>query len=138
MGLSIGNRGDKFSITFPLLGSAVDTFVWAAPTACKLVQIQEQHSADANSTQTLNIRKITANSVAPGAAAGSTCIELLATALGLSAAATPAAAANTLVTASLSTVSGARDIAAGNRIAFDFSAAITSYVGAVTMTFQAS
>jgi len=126
--------GARISIAVPLRAADVDSFVWVAPVACTLVSVTEVHSVISTGAATLGIRKITANSQAPGASAGANVVELLATAIDLN-----GVAANTLTTASLSAVAGVLTIAAGNRIAFDFSAAVTGLAGCVvTLNFTAA
>jgi len=131
---NLGNRGDKFSIAVPMNSLNVDAFVWTAPAACKLLRVTEVHAV-ASTSGTLGLRKITADSQAPGAAAGASVVELLtsATAINL------ASAANTVVTAPLSAVAGALQIPDGARIGFDIAGTMTNLAGGVvTLTFQAS
>jgi hypothetical protein len=134
MGLSIGNRGDKFTVPVPINALTVDSFVWVAPVACKLLSVTEVHAV-ASTSGTLGIRKITADSQLPGATAGASVVELLTSATAINLAST----ASTVVTAPLSTVSGALNVPSGARIGFDIAGTMTNLAGGVvTMTFQAS
>lgn len=111
-------------ITPPQKGNA-----FVAHRALKVISIKEIHSATAAGV-TIALRKITDTS-APDAAAGATVKELLSSSLAAD------STADTTVTASLSATPADYTFAAGDRLCWSASAALTSYQGAIIVNFQA-
>lgn len=120
--------GSIFVVTSHLLAASVDRHVFVASQPCELIAVQEIHSVAGGSSAAVRPRKITANSVAPGASAGDTCIELTG-AFDLT------AGANTLATGTLVSTAAAT-FEAGDRLAEDFSGTLTNLVGQVVYTFK--
>ena len=119
--------GTIFVVTSQLLAASVDRHVFVASQRCQLIAVEEVHSVAGGSSAAVRPRKITADSVAPGASAGATCIELTG-AFDLT------ATANTRASGTL--VSGATIFEAGERLAEDFSGTLTNLVGCLTYTFK--
>jgi len=119
--------GTIFVVTSPLLASSVDRHVFVASQPCELIAVQEIHSVAGGSGAAVRPRKITADSVAPGATAGATCIELTG-AFDLT------GATNTRVSGTL--VAGAVVFEAGDRLSEDFAGTLTNLVGHISYTFR--
>lgn len=103
--------------------SSVDKIAYIAPCACKLVRAQEAHSVVGGAGAQVDVKKCT-GTTAP--ASGTT---MLASVFDLT------AAINTTVDKTLSSTTADLTLAAGDRVAFDFSGTLTGLVGAVTLTF---
>lgn len=108
---------------------ATAAFVYIAPRACKVVSIKEVHSASATGV-TIALRKIT-DASAPSATAGATVVEQLQSAFAAD------STANTVVSGTLSATASDITFAAGDKLAYKASAALTSYLGAIVVEFQA-
>lgn len=122
----IGSLGNYISIAVPVLASDVDKFVWIAPFAVNFISATCVYSAAVGTAATLAIRKITANAQAPGAAAGASVVELISGTFDL----------NTTVNTVQTKLANVVPVASGNRIAFDFSAALGTLAGCVvTLNF---
>lgn len=130
--ITIASKKALVTWTVPGISSivtpATSGTAWIAPKACKVVSLKEAHSAGATGV-TLNLRKITDTS-APNAAAGATVKELLASALAAD------SANNTVVSGTLSATAADYTFAAGDRMCWNASGTLTSYVGNVTVEFQ--
>lgn len=121
----------RFSITRELLAASVDNFLWVADRAVTLVKASVITTVAGGAGSTLDIRKVTAAGVAlAGAAAGATVVEMLATAIALD-----ATAATTTFVGSLSAVAGALNMAIGDKLAINYTNAITGLVGVLTCDF---
>ncbi len=104
--------------------NSVDDWVFIADRAYTVVSIKEVHSVAGNdaSAVTLDVRKVT-DASAPGASAGSTVKELLASALNLK------STANTVVTGTLTSTTADLDLAAGDKIGLNFIGTLTTLAG---------
>lgn len=110
-------------ITRDVLAASVDQDIFVAPFACKLVRAQEAHSVVGGASAAVDIKKCTGTTV-PGS--GTT---MLASTFDLT------ATINTVVDKSLSATAADLTLAAGDRVAMDFSGTLTGLVGSVTLTF---
>lgn len=115
-------------------GAARGDFIFTADRAYTVLSIKVNYQVVSSGAAYMSLRKITADGVLANAAAGATCIELQ------SAPTTDfdlTATAATTRTGTLSAVSGAITLAAGNKIGLLLSAATTGLVGCnVTITLQ--
>lgn len=110
-------------VTETILAASVDENVFVAPFACKLVRAQEAHSVVGGASAAVDVKKCT-GTTAP--ASGTT---MLASTFDLT------ATINTVVDKSLSATAANLLLAAGDRVALDFSGTLTGLVGSVTLTF---
>ncbi len=113
------------SYTNLVAASPTSNYLWVAPWACQIVGVHF-NCLTAASAGVLSVEKITADSVAPAAANGTTIVLLTAATATLS-----GFAANTRQTLALSAVSGAVTLAAGDQLAYFLSTAATSLVGGI-------
>jgi hypothetical protein len=120
----------KQTVTFYLFGTMVDTHIWIAPRAGKIVSIKEIHSVVGGAACAIRPRKITDTS-APGAAAGATVKEIT------TAAFDGTATINTTQTGTLSATASDYTFAAGDKIALDVSGTMTGLVGILVFEWQA-
>lgn len=120
---------DTFSVTTDLMAASVDKWVWVAPQACILTSISEVHSVVGGSSAAVRFRKITDTS-APGASASGTVKELAAS-IDLT------ATINTVVNPTLTATAADITLAAGDKVAADFSGTLTGLVGHATLNFKA-
>jgi hypothetical protein len=120
-----------YPITVPLLAASVDTWVYIAPRAVQVTSIREIHSVVGSTSAAVKFRKITAATVAaPGAAVAAGITELATAGFDLT------AAVNTNQTATLTSTTADLQLAAGDRIAADFSGTLTGLVGNVTINVK--
>lgn len=120
---------DRIVVTATLLAASVDTDVFIADRAYKVIGVRESHSVVGGASAAVRPRKITDTS-APGAAAGATVKELTTAAVDLT------AAVNTVVTPTLSATAADLTLAAGNRISLDFSGTLTGLVGFIEIILE--
>jgi hypothetical protein len=116
-------------VTRAINANSVDEHVYVAPFACRVVSIREIHSVAGGSAAAVRTRKITDTS-APGASAGATVKELSA-AFDLTVTANTTQVATLTGTATPITNSDYY-LAAGDKLALDFSGTLTNLVGMVT------
>ena len=109
-------------VTLQTTASGVDSPGFTAPFACKVIRAQEVHSTISGAGATLDIKKCT-GTTAP--ASGNT---VLASVFALD------STINTVVDKTLSSTAADLLLAAGDRLAFDFSGTLTGLVGAITIT----
>ena len=128
-GTQYRHLSDRLILTVPLTASAVDVDVFQADRAYKVVAIRESHSVVGGAAAAVRPRKITDTS-APGAAAGANVKELTTANVDLT------AAINTVVSPALSATASDLVLAAGNRIALDFSGTLTGLVGNLTIVLE--
>lgn len=112
-----------FTEVIDVVAASVDKIAFIAPFACKLIRAQEAHSVVGGASAAVDVKKCT-GTTAP--ASGTT---MLASAFDLT------AAINTTVDKTLSSTTADLTLAAGDRVAFDFSGTLTGLVGSVTLTF---
>jgi hypothetical protein len=131
-GLTVGGVkvGTTKSITVELLAASVDQWVFIADRAYEVTGISEIHSVVGGASAAVKFRKITDTS-APGAAAGATVKELATAGFDLT------AVINTTQNATLSATASDYQLAAGNKIAADFSGTLTGLVGHATIHLKA-
>lgn len=110
-------------VVVPTVAASVDNNVFIAPFACKLVRAQGVQSVVGGASAACDIKKCT-GTTAP--ASGTT---MLASAFD------GTSTINTVVDKSLSATAANLTLAAGDRVAADFSGTLTGWVGAVTLTF---
>jgi hypothetical protein len=120
---------DRVFLTVPIAAASVDTWAFIADRAYTVNSIKEVHTVAGSdgSAVTLDVRKITADATAPGAAAGATVKELLTTAFDLK------STANTPVTGTLTATAADLNLAAGDRIGFNFAGTLTSLAGGLVL-----
>lgn len=120
--------GTVFAVSSPNLATAVDRFVFVAGQRCQLISVEELHSVVGGASAAVRPRRIAAAAVkAPGAAADADIVELTA-ALDLT------AAINTRVTPAI--VAAAATFEPGDKLAEEFSGALTGLVGCLTYWFR--
>jgi hypothetical protein len=119
---------DRVVVRHVIAAASVDDWLFVADRAYTVVSIKEVHSVAGNDggAVTLDLRKVTAVA-APGAAAGATVKELLATALDLK------STANTTVTGTLSATAADLSLAAGDKIGANFVGTLTTLAGGVVV-----
>lgn len=119
---------DRVVIRHTANAASVDDWVFVADRAYTVVSIKEVHSVAGGDggAVTADVRKVTAVA-APGAAAGSTVKELLATAFDLK------STANTTVTGTLTATAADLDLAAGDKIGINFVGTLTALAGGVVI-----
>jgi hypothetical protein len=115
-----------FAVTSELLAASVDKWAFVATRPCKLVGIREIHSVVGGASAAVRPRKITDTS-APGASAGATVKELTQAAFDCT------LTINTTQTGTLSATVADLQLAAGDKIALDFSGTLTGLVGMVSI-----
>lgn len=122
--LRMSTSVDRVFISVPIAAASVDTWAFVADRPYTVIAVKETHSVAGSDggTVTLDVRKITDVS-APGASAGSTVKELLSAALNLK------STANTPVTGTLSATAEDLDLAAGDKIGFNFAGTLTALAG---------
>lgn len=112
-------------ISTEMFATDVDKWIWVAPYPCQVTAVKEFHSVagtDAGAV-TVGVRKVTANAVAPGAAAGANVKEFLTADLNLK------ATANTVVSGTLSSTVTDLQLAKGDRIGVNYTGVLTALVG---------
>lgn len=112
-------------VTIPINASSVDTNVWIAPTAHQIVSISEVHSVVGGASAAVDVKKCT-GTTAPASGTtvfASSTIDLTAT-------------INTNQTPTLTATVATLKLAAGDRIAFDFSGTLTGLVGVVVIQLK--
>lgn len=119
---------ESFSFRVPLLAASVDIDVFVANRACKVTAFRTSHSVVGGAAAAVRPRKIT-DTTAPGAAASATCIELTAS-IGLE------TAINTTRNIAITATAAEATLAAGERLALDFSGTLTGLVGQLTIEIQ--
>lgn len=122
------NRTYSYKVTAELLAASVDKFIHVAdrPFTIKSIKMISSVAGNDAGAVSLDVRKITAAGTAlPGDAAGATVIEFLSAAIDLK------SVAGTTVAGALSAVAGALNVAAGDKIALNFTGVLTSLVGLV-------
>lgn len=125
---SVDRNSNNFYVTSELLAASVDKTVFVATRHCLLRNIREVHSVIGGSGATVRPRKIT-DTAAPGAAAGSTVIELSA-AIGLE------TTINTVDSEAITASSSGRRFKPGDRLALDFAGTLTGLVGFIEFEFE--
>jgi len=125
---SVSRNLDNFFVTSDLLAASVDKTVFIATRHCILRNVREVHSVIGGSSAAVRLRKITDTS-APGAAAGSTVIELTAS-IGLE------TTINTVVSPAITATLAQRRFKPGDRIALDFSGTLTGLVGFIQLELE--
>lgn len=118
-------------VTSELLAASVDKHIFTAPFACRVLSIREIHSVVGGASAAVRLRKITDTS-APGAAAGATVKELTTAAFDLTATINTTQV-GTLVAAANPVRNSDFWLAAGDKLALDFSGTLTGLVGLVTI-----
>lgn len=113
-----------FQVSIPVDATSVDTNVFIAPVACKLVRAQEAHSVVGGASAAVDVKKCT------GTTAPASGTSMLASAFDL----TSGVAINTVTDKTLAAPATVT-LAAGDRVALDFSGTLTGLVGSVTLTF---
>jgi hypothetical protein len=121
-------RENFFVVTTFLEAASVDKFIWIAPRKCKLIGIREVHPVAGGAAAAVRPRKVTANAVAPGAAAGATCLEL-------SASIDLTTTANTTQDPAVTTTGSRHYFVKGDRLGLDFSGTLTGLVGLIEFHF---
>ena len=108
-------------------------FIFVAPVACRVEHVDVDYDVAASVATTLSLRKIRADAVAPGAAAGPNVVELLVAPQSMQ------ATARTRKRPALSAVAGARDLRVGDKLAILATGAGTALAGTViTLTLRKS
>lgn len=120
----------KQTVAFYLFGTMVDTHIWIAPRAGKIVSIKEIHSVVGGAACAVRPRKITDTS-APGAVASGTVKEIT------TAAFDGTAVINTTQTGTLSATASDYTFAAGDKISLDVSGTMAGLVGILVFEWQA-
>jgi hypothetical protein len=123
--------GSDIILTVLIDANSVDRQIFVAPYACRVVSVREIHSVVGGAAAAVRPRKIT-DTAAPGAAAGATVKELTTAGIDLT------ATINTTQVATLTTIAANLPdsdiyLAAGDKIALDFSGTLTGLVGVVTL-----
>lgn len=118
-------------ITRHINASSVDEHIFVAPFACRVVSVREIHSVVGGASAAVRPRKITDTS-APGAAASTTVKEITTAAFDLTATINTTQQA-TLVSQASPVTSSDFYLAAGDRLALDFSGTLTNLVGIVVV-----
>ena len=117
-------------ITSELLAASVAKWIFIADRAYQVTAVREVHSVVGGASAAVRPRKITDTS-APGAAAGATVKELTTAAIDLT------ATINTVVSPALSATVADLQLAAGDRIALNFSGTLTGLVGLIEIVLKA-
>jgi hypothetical protein len=120
-------------LTVPVVATSVDTFIFhAIGHAIEVVGIDYLSTVAGSDggAVTADVRKITDDTSAPGAAAGAAVVELLQSALSLKTTAN-AVAAGTLVT-----TAGVTTVAAGQKLAVNFTGTMTAAVGTLVVAYR--
>ncbi len=117
-------------ITSELLAASVAKWIFIADRAYQVTAVREVHSVAGGASAAVRPRKITDTS-APGAAAGATVKELTTAAIDLT------ATINTVVSPALSATVADLQLAAGDRIALNFSGTLTGLVGLIEIVLKA-
>lgn len=113
-------------VSTELVATSATTFFWVAPYPCQVTAVKEVHSTASSlvGASTVQPRKITADGIAPNAAAGASVKELTAAAIDLK------ASTNTVRSAALSATVTDVQLAKGDRLAYNVvGGAPTSLVG---------
>jgi hypothetical protein len=123
--------GGDINLNVLIDANSVDRHIFVAPYACRLVSVREIHSVVGGAAAAVRPRKITDTS-APGAAASATVKELTTAAIDLTATINVTQVAT--LTAIAATVTNS-DIylAAGDKLALDFSGTLTGLIGNLTL-----
>lgn len=113
-------------LSFRIDANSVDGHVFIADRAYVVVSAKEIHSTAGGSSAAVQVRKCTGTTApASGTAIAQATFDLTAT-------------VNTTQTATLSATAADYTLAAGDKLAFDFSGTLTSLVGAVTIVLRAA
>jgi hypothetical protein len=130
--LTVGGKiiAQTYTVPFYEFGTEVDTHMWIAPRAGKVVSIKEIHSVVGGAACAVRPRKITDTS-APGAVASATVKEITTAAFDCT------AAINTTQTLSLSATASDYTFAANDKISLDMSGTQTGLVGIIVLEWQA-
>lgn len=118
-------------VTSELLASSVDKHIFIAPFACRVISAREIHSVVGGASAAVRLRKITDTS-APGAAASATVKELTTATFDLTATINTTQV-GTLVAAAAKVINSDFVLAAGDKLALDFSGTLTGLVGLVSI-----
>lgn len=132
-GLTVGGfiAATHTPINIELLATSVDNWVYIAPRAVQVTSLREIHSVVGGGSAAVKFRKITAATVAaPGAAVAAGITELATAAFDLT------AAVNVSQTATLTSTTADLQLAAGDKIAADFSGTLTGLVGRATINVR--
>lgn len=112
-------------VTFVINAASVDAWVYLADAAYRVTKIECDYSVAGGSGAAATLRKVTADEVAPGAAAGATVIELQTAAFDLT------ATANTTQTATLSETPADLLLAAGDKVGVNMAGTLTNLAGGI-------
>lgn len=113
------------SIVVPILAASVDQWAFIADSPIKVTGIVCDYSVAGGAGAAVKVRKVTADTVAPGAAAGATVKELQSAAFDLT------ATANTKQTATLVAVDADLTLATGDKLGIDFAGTLTGLAGGI-------
>lgn len=125
-GESIGKRvmPKVITVSIPFNDTALDQHVWIADDAYQVVSISEIHSVVGGSGAVCQPRKCTGTQApSAGAALTTTTCDLTST-------------VNTVVNKTITATAADALLAAGNRLAFDFSGTLTGVVGVITIRLR--
>lgn len=115
---------NTISVTVPIVAASVDTHVFIADDAYQVVSINEVHSVVGGSSAALSVKKCTGTTApASGTALHATGIDLTAT-------------VNTNIVPTLVATTATLQLAATDKLAFDFSGTLTGLVGTVTLNLR--
>jgi hypothetical protein len=123
--------GSDIILTVLIDANSVDRQVFVAPYACRLVSVREIHSVVGGASAAVRPRKITDTS-APGAAASATVKELTTANIDLTATINVTQVATLTAIAAILTNSDIY-LAAGDKLALDFSGTLTGLIGVLTL-----
>lgn len=131
LGKDVIYDGQSLIITSELLAASVDKHVFIAPFDCRVVSVREIHSVVGSTSAAVRLRKITDTS-APGAAASTTVKEITTAAFDLTATINTTQT-GTLVAAATNSKTSDYYLAAGDKLALDFSGTLTGLVGLLSI-----
>lgn len=120
---------DRHLVRIDIDANSVDANVFIADRGYKVIAIQEVHSVVGGASAAVRPRKVT-GTAAPGASAGTTVKELTTANIDLT------ATINTVQAAALTSTAADLTLAAGDRIALDFSGTLTGLVGVVQIVLE--
>lgn len=126
----VNTESRRLVVNSELLATSVDTHVFVADRAYQVMAVNEIHSVVGSTSAAVRPRKITDTS-APGAAVSATVKELTTAAADLT------ATINTTQALTLSATAADLLLAAGDKIALDFSGTLTGLVGVISISLKA-
>lgn len=121
---------DRLILTFPTAATSVAQHIFIADKAYQVVSIKEIHSVVGGGAAAVRARKITDTS-APGAVASGTVKEITTATFDLT------ATINTTLTGTLSATPADYTMAAGDKLALNFTGTLTGLVGVVVVELKA-